>query len=72
MKPIATDIYTFSEMIGRGLVYVDKTAADALAQIKAKRYHEKFLSSGKRVTLLGMNFSSEKRAVDDWTSQVVA
>ena len=53
-------------------VKLDKTAADALAQIKAKRYHEKFLSSGKRVTLLGMNFASGKRAVDDWTGEVVA
>lgn len=53
-------------------VKLDKTAADALAQIKEKRYHEKYLASGKRITLVGMNFSSEKRAVDDWTSEVVA
>ena len=141
MKPIATDIYTFSELIARGVVYVDKTdllhdlivgsskqfflarprrfgksltvstlqaifegrrrlfaglaiepawdwtktwpvlrldmgscqaaSAEALAQIKEKRYHEKYLASGKRITLVGMNFSSEKRAVDDWTSEVV-
>ena len=53
-------------------VKLDKTAAEALAQIKEKRYHEKYLASGKRITLVGMNFSSEKRAVDDWTSEVVA
>ena len=51
-------------------VKLDKTAAEALAQIKEKRYHEKYLASGKRITLVGMNFSSEKRAVDDWTSEV--
>ena len=53
-------------------VKLDKTAAEALAQIKGKHYHEKYLASGKRITLVGMNFSSEKRAVDDWTSEVVA
>ena len=47
-------------------------SVEALAQIKKKRYHEKYLASGKRITLVGMNFSSEKRAVDDWTSEVVA
>ena len=52
-------------------VKLDKTAADALAQIKEKRYHEKYLASGKRITLVGMNFSSQSRAIDDWTSEVL-
>ena len=50
---------------------LDKTAAEALAQIKGMRYYEKYLASGKRITLVGMNFSSKKRAIDDWTSEVV-
>ena len=52
-------------------VKLDKTAAEALAQIKGMRYYEKYLASGKRITLVGMNFSSKKRAIDDWTSEVV-
>ena len=51
---------------------LNKTAADALTQIKEKRYHEKYLASGKRITLVGINFSSESRTIDDWKSEVVA
>ena len=53
-------------------VKLNKTAADALTQIKEKRYHEKYLASGKRITLVGINFSSESRTIDDWKSEVVA
>ena len=49
MEKIATDIYTFSELRKNGFTYVDKT--DALSK--------------KRITLVGISFSSEKRAVVD-------
>ena len=42
MKPIATDTYTFSELIARGVVYVDKTdkLQDLIAKELAKRTKE--------------------------------
>ena len=47
----------------------DKSAAEALAQIKEKDYCEKFLGSGKKITLIGLNFDSEKRNFDEWIAE---
>ena len=44
----------------------DSSAAEALAQIKEKKYYEKFLGSGKKITLVGVNFDSEKRTIAEW------
>ena len=44
---------------------INRTAAEALAQIKEKGYAEKYRIPGKRVTLIGLNFSSAKRTIDD-------
>jgi hypothetical protein len=50
----------------------DRSAAEAMAQIKDKKYYEKFLSSGKKITLVGVNFDSEKRTIAEWVTEVVA
>ena len=44
---------------------LNDTAAAALAQIKAKGYHEKWLRSGKKVTLIGAAFDSGMRNLSD-------
>jgi hypothetical protein len=44
----------------------DKSAAEALAQIKEKKYYEKFLARGKKITLVGVNFDSEKKTISEW------
>ena len=44
----------------------DRSAAEAMAQIKEKKYYEKFLGSGKKITLVGVNFDSEKRTIDEY------
>ena len=41
------------------------TAAAALAQIKEKGYHEKYLRGGKKVTLIGAAFDAEMRNLSD-------
>jgi hypothetical protein len=41
------------------------TASAALAQIKEKGYHEKYLRSGKKVTLVGAAFDAEMRNLSD-------
>ena len=41
------------------------TAEEAIAQIKEKGYHEKYLRAGKKVTLAGVAFDSEMRNLSD-------
>ncbi len=45
---------------------LDGTAEDALRQIKDKRYGRPFQTDGRRVFLIGVNFSSGTRTVEKW------
>ena len=49
----------------------NQSAEQAIAQIKAKKYYEKHLHSGKKVLLLGINFSTREKRVEDWRVEVV-
>ncbi|MFA5880040.1 MAG: AAA family ATPase, partial [Candidatus Margulisiibacteriota bacterium] len=49
---------------------LDNTKEAALAQIKEKKYYEKYLGSGKKIYLIGVNFSTTKRNVDDYVVEV--
>jgi hypothetical protein len=40
-------------------------------QIIEKKYYEKFLSGGKKNTLVGVNFDSEKRTLAEWVVEEV-
>ncbi len=51
---------------------LDGTAAAALAQIKAKGYHEKWLRCGKKVTLVGAAFDAGMRNLSDRQIEVAA
>ena len=51
---------------------LNDTAASALAQIKAKGYHEKWLRRGKKVTLVGAAFDSDLRNLSDRQIEVAA
>jgi len=42
---------------------LDRPAAEAMEQIKGKDYAGKYALSGKRITLIGISFSSEKRTI---------
>jgi hypothetical protein len=44
----------------------NQSAEQALRQIREKRYHEKYLQSGRKIYLLGINFNTAERAVTDW------
>lgn len=43
----------------------DKTAKEAIRQIKENNYAERYLASGKKIHLLGINFSTKQRNIDD-------
>ena len=42
---------------------LDRPAAEAMEQIKGRDYAGKYALSGKRITLVGISFSSEKRTI---------
>jgi len=42
---------------------LDRPATEAMEQIKGKDYAGKYALSGKRITLIGISFSSEKRTI---------
>ena len=42
---------------------LDRPAAEAMEQIKSKEYAGKYALSKKRITLIGLSFSSEKRTI---------
>ena len=46
-------------------------AAQAMQQIKEKRYHEKYLNKGKQVSLLGVGFDPELRNIGDWEEEIM-
>ena len=50
---------------------MDKTAEEAMRQIKEKHYATKFLNRGKRIMLIGANFDSEKGQLTDWLKEEV-
>ena len=45
---------------------LDKTAEEALAQIKEKGYARPFQGDGRKKFLIGVNFSSETRTLEKW------
>ena len=48
---------------------LNKTAEIALDQIEKKEYFQKYRDSGKRIMLVGANFSFEKRQITDWIAK---
>ena len=50
---------------------LDKTAAEALAQIKEKDYMARFIAEGKPITLIGANFNSKLRNIDDYIPEEI-
>ncbi len=44
----------------------DQSSKEAMEQIKEKKYAERFLHTGRRIYLVGINFSTEKRNIEDW------
>lgn len=49
---------------------IDKSAQEALQQIKDNRYYHKYRLHNKPLTLVGANFNSKTRTVDDWRSEL--
>ena len=50
---------------------LDKSKEMALEQIKDRDYYRRYMNSGKKIILIGVNFDMEKGQIQDWTSQTV-
>ncbi|NUV00540.1 ATPase AAA, partial [Marinitoga sp. 1154] len=57
-------VIDFDERIYLFEIKVDKSAIDAINQIKEKKYYEKY--KGKEIYIIGININSEKRNIDDY------
>jgi len=49
----------------------NQSARKAIAQIKEKKYFEKHLNSGRKILLLGINFSTKARRITDWRLEIL-
>jgi hypothetical protein len=59
-----TDVYIFEFKF-------NKTAQQAIEQIKKTDYAGKYRASEKVITGIGVNFSSDKKTIDDWEEEVL-
>jgi len=50
---------------------LDKNAAEALQQIKARGYADKYAAAPRPKVLVGINFSRQAKTVDEWQMEVV-
>ena len=50
---------------------MNQSAGIAIAQIKEKGYATPYLSDGKPITLIGINFSKEERNIVEWIEEVL-
>lgn len=49
----------------------NQTAEEAMEQIKAKSYLEKYGDDKRKLIGIGINFSSEKKGIDNWLMEEV-
>ena len=63
-------------IVNRDHIYIfefkmDQPAKVAIDQIKEKGYAIPYLSDGKPITLIGINFSKKKRNIVEWVEEVI-
>ena len=49
----------------------NKTADEALSQIHETKYYEPYLRGKKKVHLVGMNFSSKEKNINEWKEEIL-
>jgi Predicted AAA-ATPase/PD-(D/E)XK nuclease superfamily len=59
-----TDIFIFEFKF-------NKTAQEAIDQIEKNNYPQKYQTSGKTITGIGLNFNADKREIDEWIDKVL-
>ncbi len=67
----ADSIVEFDDKIYCFEFKLDRSAQEALEQLKNRGYADKYRNTGKKIILIGVNFSSEKREVDEFAVEVL-
>ena len=49
----------------------NQSAIVAIEQIKEKKYYEPYLTCGKAIHLLGINFSTEQKNILEWKDEIL-
>jgi len=49
----------------------NQSAKEAVEQIKRKNYASKYLNKGKIIYLLGINFDTQKRNIEEWKYEII-
>jgi hypothetical protein len=62
-------LFSKTEAYYHSLVHVTLTDI-ALAQIHEKKYPERYAKSGKELVLIGVNFDSELRNINEWKVEI--
>ena len=60
----ATHVYIFEFKF-------NKTAAEAMQQIKTKNYAEKYQNTGKSIVGIGVNFKTDEKEINEWEVEVL-
>jgi hypothetical protein len=50
---------------------LNRSATEALKQIHDKEYYQKYLGSGREIILIGAKFSTKKRNIAEWKTEVL-
>lgn len=59
-------VINFKDTIYVFEIKINATAQKALQQIKEKKYYQKFSGQKKEIYLIGINFSTESRNINEW------
>ncbi len=49
----------------------DKSATEALEQVKEMGYHEKYVNTDKTIHIIGLNCISDKRQINEWREEII-
>ena len=49
----------------------NQSAEKAIDQIKEKKYYERYLDTNKKIHLLGINFSTKEKNIEEWKDEVL-
>ncbi len=49
----------------------DKTAQEALEQVKTMGYHEKYVNTDKIIHIIGLNCITDTRQINEWVEEIV-
>lgn len=49
----------------------DKSALEALEQVKTMGYYEKYVNTNKTIHIKGLNIISDKREINEWVEEIV-